>query len=195
MPTPQRQQRIANVVAARQQGVVVIENIHDPHNAEAVIRSCDAFGIQKICLIFLDYEPFDPQAIGKLSSSSANKWLDFATYHSTEACLSDLKQQGYELIATVLDEQAESLYSAQLTTPKIALLLGNEHKGLSSTACKLADRAITIPMQGMVQSLNLSVTASIILYEITRQRLAQGIERYRLPPDEQQRLRQNFLER
>jgi len=195
MPAPQRQQRIANVVAARQQGVVVIENIHDPHNAEAVIRSCDAFGIQKIYLIFLDHEPFDPQAIGKLSSSSANKWLDFVAYHSTAACLIDLKQQGYELIATVLDEQAESLYSAQLTTPKIALLFGNEHKGLSPTACKLADRAITIPMQGMVQSLNLSVTASIVLYEITRQRLARGIARYRLPPDEQQRLRQDFLER
>ncbi|GAB4472788.1 MAG: tRNA (guanosine(18)-2'-O)-methyltransferase TrmH [Anaerolineae bacterium] len=195
MITPRRREKIIRTAAARQQGVVVLEDIHDPHNAEAVFRTCDAFGFQHVALIFEQQQPFDPRRIGKATSSSANKWLTFSVYHSTEECLAALKAQGYEIAATVLSARAESLFEADLTRSRLALLLGNEHRGLSQRAIDLADRHLIIPMSGMVQSLNLSVSAAICLYEITRQRHAAGIDAYRLPPDEQARLIEDLIRR
>ena len=195
MVTEARRRRVHQVVSNRQQGVVVLEDIHDPHNAAASFRSCEAFGFQRVCLIFEQEEPFNPRKEGKATSASANKWLDFCIYGSTEACLNDLKGEGYELIATVVDPQAESIFEARFETPKIALLFGNEHRGLSPKAVEMADRRVTIPMVGMVRSLNLSVTVALFLYEVTRQRRVLGMERYLLPPEERERLVQDFLQR
>ena len=195
MSTPERMQRYREVAAGRQRGVVVLEDIHDPHNAEAVFRSCDAFGFQRVCLIFDEEAPFDPRAIGKLTSSSANKWLDFDVYASARECLGALHGDGYEVVATVAAGEAEDLFAVELTAPRIALMLGNENRGLSAEATALADRRITIPMSGMVRSLNLSVTAAIALYEVTRQRRRAGIDAYLLPPHEQEELRQRLSER
>ena len=188
-------QRYREVAEGRQQGVVVLEDIHDPHNAEAVFRSCDAFGFQRVCLIFDQEQPFDPRRVGKLSSSSANKWLDFDVYGSARECLANLHRDGYEVVAMVAAGEAEQLFGAELTAPRIALMLGNEQRGLSEEAVALADRRVTIPMTGMVRSLNLSVTAAIALYEVTRQRRRAGIERYLLPPDERAALRERLGER
>ena len=195
MPTPERVQRYREVAEGRQQGVVVLEDIHDPHNAEAVFRSCDAFGFQRVCLIFDQEEPFDPRRVGKLSSSSANKWLDFEVYPSAKACLDALHGEGYEVAATVAGGDAEEVYAAELTAPRIAVMLGNENRGLSPEAVALADRRLTIPMAGMVRSLNLSVTAAIVLFEVTRQRRRAGFEPYRLAPDEREALRRRLGER
>ncbi len=195
MPTERRLAKINNVINARQQGILVLEDIYDPHNAIAVFRSCDAFGIQKIYIIFDDQEPFDPQIIGRTTSSSANKWLDFKFFDSAEECIQELHNDGYEVVATVLSDKAESLYEMDLTNPKMALMLGNEHRGLSEKAIELADRHLMIPMTGMVQSLNLSVSAAICLFEISRQRHAAGIEEFLLPTDAQETLRADFLER
>ena len=195
MPTPERVQRFREVAEGRQQGVVVLEDIHDPHNAEAVFRSCDAFGFQRVCLIFDQEEPFDPRRVGKLTSSSANKWLDFDIYDSAEACLDALHEDGYEVVATVAEGDADSIFEADLTASRIAVMLGNENRGLSAEAVALADRRLTIPMAGMVRSLNLSVTAAIALYEVTRQRRRAGFDQYLLPPDEQEALRRRLAER
>ena len=195
MPTPERMQRYREVAAGRQRGVVVLEDIHDPHNAEAVFRSSDAFGFQRICLIFDEEEPFDPRRVGKLTSSSANKWLDFDVYSSARDCLDELHRDGYEVVATVAAGEAESVLEAKLTAPRMAVMLGNEQRGLSAEAIALADRRVTIPMTGMVRSLNLSVTAAITLYEVTRQRRRAGFEPYLLPADEQEELRQRLSER
>ena len=195
MPTERRLAKIDKVVNSRQQGVLVLEDIYDPHNAIAVFRSCDAFGIQKIYIIFDQQEPFDPKIVGRTTSSSANKWLDFKFFDSAQACIQELHNDGYEVWATVLSDKAESLHEADLTNPKIALMLGNENRGLSETAIKLADRHLIIPMNGMVQSLNLSVSAAICLFELSRQRHAQGIEKYLLPEDVREALKVNFLER
>ncbi len=195
MRTTNRVQKINNVVSLRQQCVVVLEDIHDPHNAEAVFRSCDAFGIQKVCLIFVNEKKFTPKKVGKSTSASANKWLDFKTYTSTEECLIELKSQGYEIIATSLDLNSESLFETKFKSVKIALMFGNEHSGLSDTALRLADKKIKIPMSGMVQSLNLSVTTAICLYELTRQRKSVGIEKYSLPEQEKKRLIKEFLDK
>lgn len=188
-------QRYREVAEGRQQGVVVLEDIHDPHNAEAVFRSCDAFGVQRVCLIFDQEEPFDPRRVGKLSSSSANKWLDFEVYSSARECLDVLHGEGFEVLATVAEGATEELYGAELTAPRIALMLGNENRGLSPEAVALADRRLTIPMMGMVRSLNLSVTAAIALFEVTRQRRQAGFEPYLLPPDERDALRRRLSER
>lgn len=195
MVTERRRAKVNEVVAQRQRGVIVLEDIADPHNAAAVLRTSEALGFQTIYYVFEANEPFNPRRIGKESSGSANKWLDFAIYRSTEACLADLKADGYETIAAVADGDAESILEADLTTPQIALMLGNEHRGLSETAVEMADRHLTIPLCGMVHNLNLSVAAAICLYEITRQRSQSGPDAFRLPDDERAALADAFLDR
>lgn len=170
--TQQRQAKIKAVLARRQKNLaVIIEDIYDPHNAAAIWRTCEAYGVAKVHLIFDKQEPFDPKRIGKSSSATANKWLDFEIYKKTSDCLPKLKKQGFKIIATVLDKQARNLY--EFAWPgKIALLVGNEHSGLSEQAIKLSDYQVYIPMQGMVQSLNVSVATAIFLSEIYRSRLS-----------------------
>lgn len=169
MLTEQRKKKLEQHAANRQQGfVVVLEDIHDPHNAQAIVRTCDAFGIGNVYLIFDKEEPFDPKRVGKGSSSTANKWVDFHIFRSTEACLTELKKEGYTVIATALDDRAVSLFDTPIPNGNVALLLGNEHAGLSQVALDLADAIYMIPMVGMVQSLNVSVTAAIFIWEITR---------------------------
>src|SRR5690606_29278763 len=165
MSRPERKEKLKLVAQRRQQGAVVIEDVYDPHNAAAVFRSCEAFGIQKVFLIFEKQKKFNPKKVGKATSSSANKWLDFTIFDSTKKCLASLKRQGYTTVATVLDRDSESMYKAKLTEPKLAWLFGNEHAGLSEYAIKHSDLRVFIPMQGLVQSLNLSVTAGICLFE------------------------------
>jgi tRNA (guanosine-2'-O-)-methyltransferase len=185
--------KIKQVVSKRQNLIVVLEDIHDPHNAQAVIRSCDAFGVQNVYFIFDQEKRFNAKKIGKSSSSSANKWLDFKFFDKTEDCFRDLKNQGYKIFATALSEQAQSIYDFDFSaTQKIALVLGNEHRGLSEFAVQHADQTLMIPMFGMVQSLNLSVTAALFIYEITKQRLEAGYTSYVLEDHEKQSLELRF---
>lgn len=167
--TSTRQRKIKQVTDNRQPAIVILEDIHDPHNAAAVWRSCDAFGIGTVYLIFNKEEEFNPKKIGKATSASANKWLNFKIFHSIEECLEEVKKLGYKTYATVLDKEAKSIYETKFVE-KAAIMLGNEHAGLSETAIKMADFKIYIPMMGMVQSLNLSVTAGICVFEYSRQR-------------------------
>ena len=166
----------------RQQAVVVLEDVHDPHNAEAVFRSCDAMGVHHINLVFIKQKPWDPVGMGHSSSATSHKWLEFTTYHSTEQCIGELRDDGFQIIATCLRDDSVSLYEADLTAPKVAIMVGNEHRGLSDTAINLADSRLMVPMRGMVQSLNLSVTTALCLFEMTRQRLAKGMDGYGLDP-------------
>jgi tRNA (guanosine-2'-O-)-methyltransferase len=193
--TPERRMRVAEVAAQRQQGVVVLEDIADPHNARAVFRSCDAFGIQRVCLIFLQEQPFDPRQSIKRVARGSSKWLDFELFRSTDECLGRLRDDGYEIWATALSDEAVPLQEARFTQPRTALIFGNEHHGLTPTAESYAKHLLTIPLRGMVQSLNLSVTAAICLAELTRQRLAQGMEQFLLPAAERARLAEDFLNR
>ena len=170
MENTPRQTKINKVVKNRQEGVIVLEDIHDPYNAAAVWRSCEAFGFQKVNIIFEQEKEFDPKRLGKATSASANKWLDFKIFKSTKTCIDELKKDGYGIYATVLDKEANNLQSIDFKRKKIAVIFGNEHRGLSETAINMADEKIYIPMKGMVQSLNLSVTAAIVMYEINRQR-------------------------
>lgn len=171
MATQAREEKIRRVVSQRQNGLVlVLEDIHDPHNVQAIVRTCEAFGIQDVYLIFDKEAYFNPKKVGKSSSSSANKWIDFHVYKSTEECLKFLKDEHYTIVAAVADPKAEKLTDSNLTEHKIAVVVGNEHSGLSETAVRETDVSITIPMHGMIQSLNVSVASAILLYEIIRQR-------------------------
>lgn len=194
MVLERRLDKIRGVVARRQKGLaVVIEDVHDPHNAEAIFRTCDAFGVQDVYLIFDKTKPWNPAKIGKQSSSSAHKWLTFHTFRSTKECLTELKKKGYLLVASALKNDAVSLFEYSFSDEKLALLVGNEHRGLSEEALSVADTVLQIPMRGMVESLNVSVSTALFLFEISRQRA--GNKAFSLSPHEQDALVASFVMR
>lgn len=167
----QRKEKILRVLTHRQPDLtVVMENIHDPHNVSAMLRSCDAVGVMQVELLY--YREKFP-AIGKKSSSSANKWLSRRKHGSVDACYEILRAEGFRIYATRLAEKARSLYDLDLTQ-KVALVFGNEHDGVSGEATAKADDVFQVPMLGMIQSLNVSVACAVSLYEAFRQRLAKG---------------------
>ena len=188
MPTDERVNKLKRVAAQRQAGLtVVIEDVFDPHNLGAIARSCDAFGIQEINIIFDTHPEFDPKDVGKNSSTATNKWLNYRIHHDSERALRTLKDEGWLIVAAALDPKAESIFQADLSHPRLALLLGNEKEGLSAKALEMADRLLTIPMQGIAQSMNVSVSAALFLYEATRQRRTRGLEIYAADKDGRQR--------
>ncbi len=171
MPTPARIEKLQRIARQRQAGfTVIVEDVFDPHNLGAIARSCDAFGIQEINVIFETHAEFDPKAVGKNSSTATNKWLNYRIHQDTETALRTLKGEGWHIAATVLDSAAESIFEAELCLPKLALLFGNEKSGLSAQARAMADQQLTIPMRGIAQSMNVSVAAALFIYEATRQR-------------------------
>lgn len=179
MLTDDRQEKLENVARNRQAGfTVVIEDVFDPHNLGAVTRTCDAFGIQDIHVIFDSQPEYDPKEVGKNSSTATNKWINYHIHHNTEDGIQHLKDEGWLTVATVIDPDAESIFEADLSHPKIAMLMGNEKVGLSKKAIAMADKRITIPMVGIAQSMNISVSAALFIYEVTRQRRASGMEQY-----------------
>ena len=166
--TEKRLQKINSVIRSRQHSLtVVMENIHDPHNVSAIFRTCDAAGIPKVNLIY-NYESFP--RIGKKSSASAYKWVDKEKYKSVDECYNDLRKNGFKIFASSLTEESKNLYDLDLAQ-KAAIVIGNEHRGVSDTAAILADEVFLIPQFGMVQSLNVSVATAVIVYEALRQRL------------------------
>lgn len=168
MPSERRLARLEFVLRHRQPDLtVVMENIHDPHNVSAMLRSCDAAGVWEAQLLYnIDAFP----KIGKKSSASAGKWVGRRKFKTVAECYAKLRSEGFRIIATRLDERAQSLYDVDLTQ-KVAIVFGNEHRGVSDDAALAADGLIQIPMFGMIQSLNVSVACAITLYEALRQRL------------------------
>lgn len=166
--TDERLRRIIYTATARQFSLhLVMENIHDPHNVSAIFRTCDAVGVPKISLLYT-FESFP--RISKTSSSSANKWIDVERFTDTGKCYQQLREQGYKVYASMLNKNAVNIYDIDLTQ-KMALVFGNEKRGVSPEAEKLADETFYIPMRGMIQSLNVSVAAAVTLYEAQRQRV------------------------
>lgn len=175
MPTKEREARITKVMDARQKGVIlVLEDVHDPHNIGAVMRSAEAFGVGEVWIVY-EKEPYvNMRRVGKFSSSSANKWLTIKFFRSMRACMTALKRRKCVTYATVLHEKRfRSIFETSFRGKNIALLFGNEHRGLSRYAIDRCNRLLIIPMRGFVESLNISVTAGILLFEVTRQRMKQ----------------------
>jgi tRNA (guanosine-2'-O-)-methyltransferase len=192
-PSARRRERFTRVLEQRLPDLaIVIENVHDPHNVSAILRTCDAVGVMRAELLY-SLEPFPK--IGKKSSSSAGKWIDRRKHRSVQECYSTLRGEGFRILATRLDAAAVSLYECDLTTP-VALVLGNEHRGVSDEAAAEADGLISIPMRGMIESLNVSVAAAVCLYEAYRQRRARGLlNTPAFPPDRSAALLEEWLAR
>lgn len=171
--TSRRQERVRAVLEQRQPDLtVVLENVHDPHNVSAILRTCDAVGVLRVHAIY-SREQAPEEAYARQISASAAKWVEVDRYSSAEACLGPLRAAGFRILATAIGPEAVSLYDGDFTG-KVALVMGNEMRGVSEEALALADRQLAIPMAGMVQSLNVSVATGVCLYEAFRQRLAAG---------------------
>jgi len=168
MPTEERTEKVERVLSFRRPDLhVVLEEVTNTHNASAVVRTCDAAGILYMDIISSDREPFP---VNKAISTRAEKWLHFTYYSSTRTCLKKLKKQGFKIVATQLGDKSLPYTDLDYTQP-MALVFGNEAEGISDEAIELSDYVVKIPMFGMAQSLNLSVSVGIILYEAIRQRL------------------------
>ena len=170
--TPEREARIKHVLNHRQAGlVVVMENVQDPHNISAVMRTCDAVGVQDIFILTTTISRH--KKFGKKSSSSALGWLTIHQYTDVEACMSAVRQRSSKIYATHLGVASQSLYDLNLTE-NIALVFGNEHAGVTEECLAHCDGNFIIPQVGMVQSLNISVACAITLYEAFRQKSLAG---------------------
>jgi tRNA (guanosine-2'-O-)-methyltransferase len=167
--TPERNDKFQKVLSYRQSNLaIVMENVHDPHNISAVMRTCDAVGIQDIYVInsiLPKHSYFGPK-----SSSSAAKWLTVHQFSSLEECILVLRTQFHKIYTTHLSTDAVMLYDVDFTKESIALVFGNEHDGVSEEMRRLADGNIIIPQVGMIQSLNISVACAISIYEAYRQK-------------------------
>ncbi|GIV33293.1 MAG: tRNA (guanosine(18)-2'-O)-methyltransferase [Chitinophagales bacterium] len=171
--TPEREQRMADVLKRRQPDItVVLENVHDPHNIAAVLRTCDAVGVQTVYAV--NEKVPRPKKFGHKTSSGSEKWVDVYYYRDPDTCLEDVRKKYEKVYALSSDHPGKSLFEADLTG-SVALLFGNEHAGLSSRMLSHADELFTIPMVGMVTSLNISVACAVTLYEAFRQRYAAGL--------------------
>lgn len=170
--TPERQQKLVSVLDKRQDSItIVLENVFDPHNISAVMRTCDAVGIQEIYI--LNTKIPRHKKWGFKSSSSAKKWLTVHQYENAEECFSSLRKRYSSILTTHLADDAVSLYQVDFTK-SIALVFGNEHNGVSDEIRELADGNFIIPQVGIIQSLNISVACAVTLYEAFRQKSIAG---------------------
>ncbi|GGA85636.1 TrmH family RNA methyltransferase [Puia dinghuensis] len=170
--TPEREERITSVLDKRQENItIVLENVFDPHNISAVMRTCDAVGVQD--LYVLNTRIPRHKKWGAKSSSSAAQWLTIHQYSDAAECLADLRKRADRIFATHLSSDAVSLYEMDLTG-RIALIFGNEHSGVSDEIRALADGNFIIPQVGIIKSLNISVACAVTLYEAFRQKVAGG---------------------
>ncbi|MBS1626259.1 MAG: RNA methyltransferase [Bacteroidetes bacterium] len=170
--TPERSTKLLKVLSKRQSNLtVVMENVHDPHNISAVMRTCDAVGIQDIYI--LNTKIPRHKKFGAKSSSSALKWLSVHQFDNAEACFKELRKQ-YEIILTThLSSDAVDLYAIDFTK-SVALVFGNEHAGVSEEVRNMADGNFIIPQMGIIQSLNISVACAVSIYEAYRQKKING---------------------
>lgn len=183
-----RRKRIEEVVAQRTRSLaVVLEDLEDPHNIAAVLRSCEAFGIQEVHAITRNYA-FHPNP--KITQG-AEKWLDLSLYREPDRCLRLLKQRGYLLAATDLSEGAVSLFDLPIDRP-LALVFGTEKVGVSRAMVEQCDLRFKIPMLGFSQSFNISVATAICLSHLVFKRLEKLGKSGDLPEVEQAAMRERF---
>lgn len=172
MPTKKRMERMLEVLAKRQNDIVVVlENVHDPHNVSAVLRTCDAVGILDIYLVYHSGQKF-PQLNNK-SSGRVRKWMMVHKFTSVTDCFEELKSKGFTVLSTYVSEETKSIYEIDYTQ-KVAFVFGNEHEGVTKEVLDNSDFIITIPQVGFAESLNISVACSVCLYEAFRQKKLSG---------------------
>ena len=160
---------------------VVLENVFDPHNISAVMRTCDAIGVQEIYVLNTKIPPH--KKWGHRSSSSAAKWLTIHQFENAEECFRKLRKKYTKILTTHLSSDAITLHAIDFTRP-IALVFGNEHSGVSEEIRNMADGNFIIPQAGIIRSLNISVACAVTLYEAYRQKnLAGHYDQQKLNPE------------
>ena len=166
--TPERSDRLTKVLNKRQPDLtVVLENVFDPHNISAVMRTCDAVGIQDIYILNHKIPPH--RKWSEKTSSSAAKWLTIHQFTDAEECFAALRKNYKKIYTTHLSSDAVSLHELNLVEP-VALIFGNEHSGVSEEIIAMADGNFIIPQVGIIKSLNISVACAVSLYEAFRQK-------------------------
>ncbi|HEY0299001.1 MAG TPA: RNA methyltransferase [Arachidicoccus sp.] len=174
--TSERKEKLTRVLNHRQTDItVVFENVQDPHNISAVLRTCESVGIKDIYILnhTIPLHPKFGKELGTRSSSSAWKWLTVHQYDNVDDCINTLKEQGFTLMATSLSAKSVDLYEVDLTQ-KVALIFGNERKGVSDEVLQHCDINFIIPQVGIIQSLNISVACAVSIYEAFRQKKLAG---------------------
>ncbi len=186
----ERKARIAATIAARTREVVlVLEDFYDDQNASAVLRTAEAFGVLEVHTI----ERTLPFEVNTKISSGAYKWLDLVHHKDAAPCYADLKARGYTIWASGIRGDTVPLEAIDVR-PKIALVFGNEHQGLTEHAMGHADGRFKVPMHGFVESLNVSVAAGVSTYHVLQQKRALGTALH-LSDREKKRLRAEWFAR
>ncbi|WP_417236578.1 TrmH family RNA methyltransferase [Bizionia paragorgiae] len=161
--TPKRLERFNYVINQRTKHfTVATEDVYQLHNTSAVIRSCDVFGIQEVNIV----EEVNSKRIDREIAMGAQKWVDLNRYHSVKECIADVKRKGYQIVATTPHTDDCELHDFDVTK-KSCFFFGRETEGLSQEVLDQADVFLKIPMSGFTESLNISVSAAIILQHVT----------------------------
>ena len=169
--TPERLERMTDMLDKRQPDLTVcMEGVHKTHNLAAVVRTCDAIGVSDVHAVWKN----EQMRLSGGSAAGSQNWIDVHNYSQTKDAIAELKKQGMQVLVTNLSETAVDFREIDYTKPT-AIILGQEKFGASEQALALADQDIVIPMVGMVQSLNVSVACSVVLYEAQRQRQLAGL--------------------
>jgi tRNA (guanosine-2'-O-)-methyltransferase len=178
--TDRRRQKIDSVLADRQSDLTVLAvHLHKPRNFSAIVRTCDAVGINEVHAV----PGQEGLAIHWKTSQGAEKWIRVHPHDDLHAACRHLKEKGFQLVAAHLSDQATDYRELDYTVPT-ALVVGTELFGVSEAALALSDEQVMIPMRGMTQSLNVSVACAIVLYEAMRQRETAGLFGNRRPESE-----------
>ena len=161
--TPHRLERFNKVLSQRTKHfTVATEDVYQLHNTSAVMRSCDVFGLQELNIV----EESNSKSIDREIAMGAQKWVDLNRYHSVKSCITDLKAKGYQIVATTPHTDDCDLYDFDVTK-KSCFFFGRETDGLSEEVLRQADSFLKIPMVGFTESLNISVSAAIVLQHAT----------------------------
>lgn len=187
--TPERRARFVAAVERRTRQIrLVIQDVHQPHNVSACMRSADAFGVQDVDVVTLS-QTFKISSVAR----GVGDWLTLRRHRTVEACITSLRRGGYKIAAAVPRPDAVSLYDLP-PTERIAVVFGNEHSGISNEWLPHVDLAFTIPMVGLVESLNVSVSAAITLNQLTRAgREAMPADQYHVPSVQHEELLSRWL--
>mgnify|MGYP000353799133 CR=1 FL=1 len=188
--TENRKSRFHNVLSQRTKHfTVAIEDVYQLHNTSAVIRSCDVFGIQDVHIV----EEINSKRIDREIAMGAQKWVDLNRYDNVNNCLKNLKNQGYQIVATT-PHKNDSLLQDFDISKKSCFFFGRETEGLSQAVLDQANCFLKIPMYGFTESLNISVSAAIILQDVTT-RLRQSSINWSLSEEEKTEKRLDWIKK
>lgn len=167
--TPQRRERLLSILNERRTDItVVLENVEDPRNISAVLRTCDSVGIQDIYI--LTTKVTLPERFSYKSSRSAEKWLTIHRFSDVKTCFLQLQASYSKIMSTHLSEDAVSLYQIDFTLDSFAIVFGNEKTGISDEVLAYCNGNFMIPQVGAIKSLNISVACAVTVYEAFRQK-------------------------